>query len=303
MAAIFISYRREDAPDVVGRLHDRIVMRFGPDSVFRDVESIAMGTDFREHLRRALDQCSTLIAVVGPGFLRRSNADGTDYLVEEIAGALERGLRVLPVLVHGAEMPRHDQIPKTIQDFAFRQAARLRGDPDFGGDVEAVLRWLAAGLERAVDGDESNRRALDLGGTGSSSTAGNSLQPIQDSATAPRLRVTLHVAQFVRSGTNCCFINVTNLSDIDVELTHVWMATTPATFPDTPDRPLPKRLRPQESWEVWIPLSRLPVRSAGDDLHHLGRARLSTGVVVSSIANDSVPPSGSVPGGPIETVP
>jgi hypothetical protein len=81
MPAIFISYRRDDAPDVVGRLHDRIVARFGPESVFRDVDSIAMGADFREHLRRALDQCSTLIAVIGPGFLPTSSTGGPDYVV------------------------------------------------------------------------------------------------------------------------------------------------------------------------------------------------------------------------------
>lgn len=366
-------------------------MRFGASSVFRDVDSITVGADFREHLRRALEQCSSLIAVIGPGFLLRSNTDGPDYVVEEIAGALERRLRILPVLVHGAEMPRRDQMPEAIQDLAFRQAARLRGDPDFRGDVEAVLRWLAADLERPGDGDESDRRCLvlvsgprkgarfeihkertligrspkcdvpletivaspyhaeivttpqglacqDLGSTngtyvngervvgrrllhdgdlihvgdailqvqlgsaGDRAAAANVSQPIEGSASA-QLRVTLHVARFVRTGTQCCFINVTNLAGADVELTHVWMATTPATFPETPDRPLPKRLRPQESWETWIPLSQLPAMKADEDLNRLGRARLSTGVVAESVANESVPPSGSVPGGPIETLP
>jgi hypothetical protein len=72
------------------------------------------------------------------------------------------------------------------------------------------------------------------------------------------VRVTVHLAYFVRTGTYCCFINVTNICrDVDVELTHVWVETTPQVFARNPDRRLPKRLQPHESWETWIPVSYL----------------------------------------------
>jgi hypothetical protein len=38
MAAIFISYRRDDTEGFAGRLFDRIKDHFGDDSVFLDVE-------------------------------------------------------------------------------------------------------------------------------------------------------------------------------------------------------------------------------------------------------------------------
>ncbi len=47
---IFISYRRSDTPDAVGRIYDRLVSEFGKARVFKDVDSIPLGQDFRGHL-------------------------------------------------------------------------------------------------------------------------------------------------------------------------------------------------------------------------------------------------------------
>lgn len=116
------------------------------------------------------------------------------------------------------------------------------------------------------------------------------------------VRVTVHFAFFVATGTHCCFINVTNICrDVDVELTHVWIETNPQVFAHNPDRPLPRRLRPHESWETWIPVRELHSKLA--DLYEAARVRVSTGEVVGSVRNDTVPPEGSVPGGPITSLP
>jgi hypothetical protein len=45
---IFISYRRDDVPGYVARLEDYLEKEFGEHSVFRDVEDIAGGTEWRE---------------------------------------------------------------------------------------------------------------------------------------------------------------------------------------------------------------------------------------------------------------
>jgi hypothetical protein len=219
-----------------------------------------------------------LIVVIGRSFLDRTSPTGPDYVVEEIGGALERSLDIVPVLVHGAEMPAPEALPERIRELAFRQAARVRSDPDFAADAETLLRALSA-------------RVLDA--PGGPRGAGN----------AEPLRVTVHVARFVKTNTPCCFINVTNLTPSDVEVTHVWIDSTPPAFPTTPDRPLPTRLRPQESWETWIPLAELPAQLESEALHRMARARLSTGAIVASVANDSVPARGSVAGGPISEIP
>src|SRR3954470_24092090 len=43
---IFISYRRRDTGNTAGRLSDNLKLRFGPQSVFFDVERIGAGVNF-----------------------------------------------------------------------------------------------------------------------------------------------------------------------------------------------------------------------------------------------------------------
>jgi hypothetical protein len=115
-----------------------------------------------------------------------------------------------------------------------------------------------------------------------------------------RVRVTMHRAAFDASPREACFITVTNLSrSRDVEVTHVWMVDEPQGRVHKADRPLPRRLKPDESWETWVFLDELRIPS-GEHLLHSGRVRLSTGTVLKSRPDHSVPAAGSVPGGPIE---
>jgi hypothetical protein len=113
-----------------------------------------------------------------------------------------------------------------------------------------------------------------------------------------RLRFTVHKATFLSTGRQAFFLNATNLSkDREIELTHVWLASSPPIAALQPQRPLPKRLRPDETWETWIYADAVP-----SELHEavidLARARISTGRQVRAKSNVDVPPVGSVPGGP-----
>jgi hypothetical protein len=120
-----------------------------------------------------------------------------------------------------------------------------------------------------------------------------------------RLRLTVHRAFFLPSGPECFFINATNLSrDREIEVTHIWIDTQPEMTPVlNPQRPLPVRLRPDETWETWFPVAALPT-THHDQVFTLARARLSTGSVIRSRRNRSVLGTGIVPGGPIrQTLP
>src|SRR5438128_1092301 len=78
-----------------------------------------------------------------------------------------------------------------------------------------------------------------------------------------RLRFTVHTAAFLPSARPAFFLNATNLSrDREIELTHVWLASSPAIAALQPERPLPKRLKPDETWETWIYADEVPT-----DLH------------------------------------
>lgn len=114
-------------------------------------------------------------------------------------------------------------------------------------------------------------------------------------------RLTVHKAFFLPNGPECYFINATNrTSQSALVVTHVWFATTPEIHMAQKDRPLPKRLEPQETWETWIRVAMVPNSESGE-LLNLARARLATGKIVHSHYNE-VPTQGTVPGGPITKV-
>ena len=111
--SIFISYRRDDTEGEAGRLFDDLVRAFGEDSVFMDVDSIALGRDFRQSLHESLESCDAVLALIGPNWLDIKDAAGKrkldaagDYVRQEIATALKRNISVTPVLLEGASMPR-----------------------------------------------------------------------------------------------------------------------------------------------------------------------------------------------------
>ena len=69
MPRITISYRRDDSLDITGRIFDRLAGHFGREAVFRDIDSIPAGADFRRHIERVLDESDIILAIVGPRWI------------------------------------------------------------------------------------------------------------------------------------------------------------------------------------------------------------------------------------------
>jgi len=119
LKSVFVSYRRGDSADVTGRINDHLVHRFGNGAVFTDVDSIPLGVDFRQHLDKAVAQCEVLLAVVGPGWAATSDSS-----------------------VGGASMPSGKDLPDSMSAFSYRQATKIRPDPDFQSDISRLIQSL-----------------------------------------------------------------------------------------------------------------------------------------------------------------
>jgi hypothetical protein len=125
---IFISYRRAECAVHAGRLSDQLEAHFGSHVVFIDFESIQPGRDFIEAIREEVSSCKILIAIIGQQWLTCSNERGRrlddpkDYVRMEISAALNQGIRVIPVLVQDAEMPREQDLPDDLAPLARKQA-------------------------------------------------------------------------------------------------------------------------------------------------------------------------------------
>ena len=159
MAAIFISYRREDTGGHAGRLCDRLTARFGGNRVFMDIQDIRPGQNFAASIEDTIATCDCVIAVIGPRWLEtvqeRAQAHD-DFVRHEIGAALKRGVTVIPVLVGGASMPAAADLPPELADLSLRNAVEVR-DERFDDDVATLETFLASELHIAVVPDKRKR--------------------------------------------------------------------------------------------------------------------------------------------------
>ena len=130
---VFISYRRSDCQPQANGLYDGLSHRLPSASVFMDIDSIPPGADFERHIRREIEICDLVLVLIGDNWLD-SSADGStrridapdDFVRLEIESALASPrVKVLPVLVEGAEMPRAADLPETIRPLARLNAMEL----------------------------------------------------------------------------------------------------------------------------------------------------------------------------------
>lgn len=154
MSGIFISYRREDSAGWTGRLAEALKQQFGPESVFMDIDTVKPGTDFTEALQQAVSSCEILLAIIGPEWATATNKSGRlrledpdDWVRVEIAAALKRKIRVIPVLVGGASVPTMDLLPDELDPLAHRQMHELT-DKRWNYDVQQLVNTFPPSLRR-----------------------------------------------------------------------------------------------------------------------------------------------------------
>lgn len=153
MSKIFLSYRRDDAATACGRMYDRLVARFGKESVFKDVDSIPLGVNFRDYINGIMEQCTAQVVVIGRQWLDSPDAQGRrrlddphDVVRLEIEAALRQGrIAVIPVLVQGAAIPSAAVLPSSLHELVARNgmSVRVRDDPDFDHDMRRLMSALA----------------------------------------------------------------------------------------------------------------------------------------------------------------
>src|SRR5882724_4957603 len=147
-AKLFINYRREDTAPYAGRLYDQLITRFGEDQVFIDIDQIEPGEDFVEVIRRKVGACDIAIIAIGPRWLGATDASGKrrlddpeDFVRMEIVAALQRNIRVIPVLLGGAQMPRKQDLPEALAPLSRRNAIEL-SETRFHADVKRLIEAI-----------------------------------------------------------------------------------------------------------------------------------------------------------------
>jgi hypothetical protein len=158
---IFISYRRDDSSGYAVGLYDRLTRHFRRDQIFMDISAIEPGADFVEDIKKAVSACDVLIVVIGRQWLtitddsgRRRLDNPEDFVHLEIATALNRGVRVMPVLVQGAPMPSEQDLPDALAKLARLQAVELsitHWDYDMRSLIKALKDQLATSRAEPIN--------------------------------------------------------------------------------------------------------------------------------------------------------
>ena len=142
---VFVNYRRDDARDMAARIRDRLAATFGDANVFMDVDNLLAGQRFDRELEKALGQTDVFLAVIGPRWLEllaeRQASGERDYVREEIAEALQRGIVVIPVLIERTPLPRADSLSEDIRDLALHQTHEV-SHARFGRDVAELIEAI-----------------------------------------------------------------------------------------------------------------------------------------------------------------
>lgn len=156
MSRIFINYRREDSAPYAGRLYDRLAAHFGDEQVFIDIDNIELGEDFAETVARTVGTRDVLLAVIGKSWVQATDSSGRrrldleeDWVRMEIQHALDRGIRVIPVLVGGAVMPSKHELPAALSSLSTRNALLLN-DLSFRQDVAALIKAIQKALDSSA---------------------------------------------------------------------------------------------------------------------------------------------------------
>jgi ribose transport system substrate-binding protein len=153
---IFISYRRDDNPAWARLVHNRLSQHFSQSKIFMDVDTIEPGIDFVEAIEESVGSCDVLIAVIAAHWLSAAAPQGgrrldnpEDSVRLEIATALRRKIRVIPVLVDGALMPQSDDLPDDLKFLVRRNALQLSHDR-FRTDSERLIGAIEGALEKTA---------------------------------------------------------------------------------------------------------------------------------------------------------
>lgn len=122
--------------------------RFPQSTICIDVDSIEPGVDYIREMDAAIPTCAVVLVLVGQHWLERTGLGRrprprtrTDPVRLEMRTALKHGIRILPVLDDGAQMPKTRRLPTDIRGLATLNPVQLHR-PSLAGHRSRSTRQL-----------------------------------------------------------------------------------------------------------------------------------------------------------------
>ena len=149
MRKIFISYRRDDSVQMTERIYEKLIEEYGSKSIFKDVDNIPIGVDFRKALEEEVQKCDIVLVIIGKKWLTVTNEKGelrlfdkNDFVRIEVDMSLKRGILVIPILVDGSVVPKEDDLPDSLNRLPYLNALQIRTHPDTKNDMRRLIKSI-----------------------------------------------------------------------------------------------------------------------------------------------------------------
>ena len=147
---VFVSYRRDDAAMAAAFIHDQLAQSLGSGSLFLDSADLEPGDDWKNALKERVGSCSALLAVIGKTWVSPRLSEPGDVVRFEIETALQRDVRVIPVLVNGAEKLDEKELPDSLKMLLNRQWVKIPNEkPEYGlNELSELLSRVLRGIDK-----------------------------------------------------------------------------------------------------------------------------------------------------------
>jgi hypothetical protein len=144
---IFLSYRKKDSESITRHLCLDLEKSFSKEQIFMDMDKLDPGVEFEEVIKERLADCDVMLAIIGPDWLGQK-ADGSSRIMDkkdwvriELATALERKIRVIPVLVEGGRLPAEEQLPEDLRPLVGKQTYEVTNQR-WNYDTDQLIQFL-----------------------------------------------------------------------------------------------------------------------------------------------------------------
>lgn len=144
---IVVSYRKENVTSTIERLRGALLGRFGVEKIVFGTELlIEPGDDVVEAVETGVEKAKALVVIVTPQWLTGGWAEkklDTDRIA--LTKALERKVRIVPLLIDGAVMPDEQELPAAFSSLASRAGVAL-AEANFDEQFAALVKSLEKNL-------------------------------------------------------------------------------------------------------------------------------------------------------------
>jgi len=160
---IFISYRRDDTAYQAGWLYDTLKSKFPEEHLFKDIDTIPLGADFKKFIEDQVNECLIVLVVIGKKFTKITDEKGIarihrkdDFVNIELAKALRAKKRIIPILVENAEMPSVEELPANLKTLPLLNGIELRHE-SWNRDSQKLIENLSKILEGIEKQEEEHK--------------------------------------------------------------------------------------------------------------------------------------------------